>query len=92
MRVSEAKIACEMRNKAIIYMDMNKKLQLENNKLVENKRVLHQRIAEQNKRIDEIAEEMHHLSNLQGRKNSRVPTPGILPFNHIRLNLFDHTD
>ena len=62
-RVSEAQIACEMRNKAIIYMDLNKKLQDKNNKLVENKKMLHQRIEEQNKKIEEMAEEIHHLSN-----------------------------
>ena len=91
-RVSEAQIACDMRNKAIIYMNQNKKLEEEINKLVKNKKVLHQRIEEQEKKIEEMAEEIHHLSNLQGRKNSRVPTPGILPYKHIRLNLFDPID
>lgn len=91
-RISEAQIACDMRNKAIIYMNLNKKLEEEINKLVKNKKVLHQRIEEQDKKIEEMAEEIHHLSNLTGRKNSRMPTPGILPYKHIRLNLFDRID
>ena len=71
MRVSEAKIACDMRNKAIMYINMNTKLQIETNKLIQNKKVLHQRIAEQNKKIDEMAEEIHHLSTMQGKKNKK---------------------
>ena len=88
-RITEAEIACNMRNKAIMYMNKNKKLEEEISKLIRNKEALNQRIQEQAKKIEEMAEEIHHLSNLQGRKNSRVPTPGILPYNHIRLNLFD---
>jgi len=89
MRLSEAKIACDLRNQLFIYIQRAKRLQLENRKLHNNKKELHQTIIDQDRKINDMAEEIHHLHRLQGRKNNKVPTPGILPYHHVRLHLFD---
>jgi len=83
-------------------MDLNKKLRMENNQLNEkinhlrreNKSLnekndhLYNRITNQKRRIDDLADEINHITSLRRSKNKTVPTPGVLPPKHVRINLY----
>jgi len=101
-QVEKDRIIISAHNKSVMYMDMNKKLRMENNQLnekinhlrMENKQLnekvnhLYNRITSQKRQIDDMVDEINHITSLRRSKNKTVPTPGVLPPKHVRINLY----
>jgi len=87
-QVEKDRIIIAAHNKNVMLMDMNRSLKVENGKLNDKINRFHNIITKQNSKIDDMAEEINHITSLRGKaKNKTVPTPGILPAKYVRINM-----
>jgi len=87
-QVEKDRMIIAAHNKNVMFMDMNRSLKIENGKLNDKIKRLQSTITIQKRHIDNMAEEINHITSLRGRsKNKIVPTPGTLPAKYVRINM-----